>query len=312
VCSSDLASRGTTINLVSADRSYNRWLPSLNLVGNLTDNLQVRFAAAKTLARAGIAAIAPGGNLNISGGNFTFSSGNPDLKPTSSKNLDLSIEWYPSKGAIYAISGFRKDIGTFVQTLSVATPFSNLGLPTSLLPANVSPSHVFIVSQPVNSNGGILKGFEVNVQQPFNFFDGFLSNFGVLANYTYVTSNIQYLTNATGTASVTQPLVGLSKQAASGTLYYEDKKLSVRGSVAYRSKYLTAVPGTEGNAYNGTNSTLNVDAQISYNVTERVKISLEMINLTDTKNDQFVDETNRLSVLTHSGRQFNLGARLAL
>jgi outer membrane receptor protein involved in Fe transport len=72
------------------------------------------------------------------------------------------------------------------------------------------------------------------------------------------------------------------------------------------------VPGTEGNAYNGTNSTLNVDAQISYNVTERVKVSLEMINLTDTKNDQFVDETNRLNVLTHSGRQFNLGARWAL
>jgi outer membrane receptor protein involved in Fe transport len=106
-------------------------------------------------------------------------------------------------------------------------------------------------------------------------------------------------------------LIGLSKHAANGTLYYEDRKFSIRGSAAYRSSYLTAVPGTEGNSYNGTNRTFNVDAQMSYNLTNRIKLSLEAINLTDEENDQFADETNRLNVLTHSGRQFNLGARFA-
>ncbi|MES2157850.1 MAG: TonB-dependent receptor [Pseudomonadota bacterium] len=310
--STGYASRGTAINLVSADRSYKRWLPSINLVGNITQDLQVRFAAAKTLARAGIASLTPGGNLNVSGGNRTFSSGNPDLKPTSSNNLDVSIEWYPTQGAIYALAAFRKDIGTFVQTLSVGVPYSSLGLPTSLLDGTTaSPSDVFIVSQPVNSSGGILKGFEVNIQQPFSFLPGILSNFGVLANYTFVKSDIEYLTAANGSSSVTAPLVGLSKHAANATLYYETEKFQIRGSVAYRSKYLTAVPGTEGNAYNGTNSTLNVDAQASYNITKKMKLSIEAINLTDAKNDQFVDETNRLNVLTHSGRQFNFGMRYA-
>jgi iron complex outermembrane receptor protein len=310
--STGYASQGAAINLVSANRSYHRWLPSLNLVGNVTEKLQLRFAAAKTLARAGISAIAPGGNLSISGGNRTFTTGNPDLQPTSSKNLDVSIEWYPSRGAIYALSGFRKDIGTFVQTLSVGVPFSSLGLPDALLAGtSASASDIFIVSQPVNSSGGILKGFEVNVQQPFSFLPGLLEHFGVLANYTYVKSDIEYLTAANGSSSTIAPLVGLSKHAANATLYYETEKFSIRGSVAYRSRYLTAVPGTEGNAYNGTNSTTSVDAQVSYNITEKLKVSLEMINLTDTKNDQFVDETNRLNVLTHSGRQFNLGARYA-
>jgi TonB-dependent receptor len=310
--STGYASQGSAINLVSADRTYKRWLPSLNLVGNITDNLQVRFAAAKALARAGISALTPGGNLNVSGGNRSFSSGNPDLKPTSSKNLDASIEWYPSQGAIYAVSAFRKDIGTFVQTLSVGLPYSSLGLPDSLLAGTTaSPTDIFIVSQPVNSSGGILKGFEVNVQQPFSFLPGFLSNFGALLNYTYVKSDIEYLTAANGSASVTAPLVGLSKHAANATLYYETEKFQIRGSVAYRDKYLTAVPGTEGNAFNGTNSTLNVDAQVSYNITDKLKLSLEGINLTDEQNDQFVDETNRLNVLTHSGRQFNLGVRYA-
>ncbi|MDF2385654.1 TonB-dependent receptor [Nostoc ellipsosporum NOK] len=310
--STGYASQGSTVNLVGADRSYANWLPSANLVVDVRDNLMVRFAAAKTIARAGIGSLTPGGNLNVSGGNRTFSSGNPDLKPTKSTNLDASIEWYPTRGAIYAVSVFQKDIGTFVQTLSTTVPFSDLGLPASLLNGTTaSPTDAFIVSQPVNSKGGLLRGFEVNVQQPFSFLPGFLSNFGVLANYTYVSSDIEYLTSANGSTTVKAPLLGLSRHAANGTLYFETKKFSIRGSVAYRSKYLTAVPGTEGNSYNGTNATTNIDAQVSYNITDKFKVSLEMINLTDALNDQFVDATNRLNVLTHSGRQFVLGARLA-
>lgn len=310
--STGYAGQGATVDLVGADRSYDRWLPSANLVFDVTPNLLVRLAAAKTIARAGIGSLTPGGNLNVSGGNRTFSSGNPNLLPTESTNLDASVEWYPAPGSLYAVSVFQKDIGTFVQTLSTTVPYSSLGLPDSLLAGTTaSPSDVFIVSQPVNSNGGLLRGFEVNVQQPFTFLPGFLSNFGILANYTYVSSDIEYLLAANGSATVEASLLGLSKNAANATLYYETKKFSIRGSVAYRSDYLTAVPGTEGNAYNGTNATTNFDAQISYNVTDNLKLSLEMINLTDEKNDQFVDETNRLNVLTHSGRQFVFGARMA-
>ncbi|MCY1670859.1 TonB-dependent receptor [Novosphingobium sp. SL115] len=308
--STGYASQGTAVNLVSSNRSYNRWLPSANLVYDVTPDLLVRFAAAKTMARAGIASITPGGNLNVSGGNRSFSSGNPDLKPTESTNLDFAVEWYPAKGAIYSVALFQKDIGTFVQTLAVTAPYSSLGLPDSLLTGTTaSPTDDFIVSRPVNSSGGKLKGFEVNMQQPFTFLPGVLKNFGVLANYTYVQSDIEYLTSANGASTVTAPLLGLSKNAANLTLYYEDAKFSVRGSLAYRSNYLTAVPGTEGNAYNGTNSTTNFDAQMSYAITDNIKVSVEAINLLDTKNDQFVDETNRLNVLTHSGRQFNVGAK---
>lgn len=310
--STGYASQGASVNLVTADRDYDFWLPSANLVFDVTDTLLIRLAAAKTIARAGIGSLSPGGNLSVSGSNRTFSSGNPNLMPTQSTNLDASIEWYPTRGAIYAVSVFQKDIGTFVQTLSNTVPYRSLGLPDSLLDGTPArPTDDFIVSQPVNSDGGLLRGFEVNVQQPFTFLPGILSNFGVLANYTYVDSDIEYRLSATGTETVKATLVGLSKHAANATLYFETPKFSVRGSIAYRSSYLVAVPGTEGNAYNGTNATTNIDAQISYNVTDKIKLSLEGINLTDELNDQFVDETNRLNVLTHSGRQFVLSARVA-
>jgi iron complex outermembrane receptor protein len=309
--STGYASQGANINLVTAERSYSKWLPSANLVFDASDNVLVRFAAAKTMSRAGIGSLSPGGNLSVSGGNRTFSSGNPDLQPTQSTNLDFAIEWYPMRGAIYSVALFQKDIGTFVQTLSVSVPFADLGLPDSLLTGTTAlPTDSFIVTQPINSSGGKLKGFEVNMQQPFTFLPGPLANFGVLANFTYVKSDIKYCTVASCASFVVAPLVGLSKYAANATLYYEDSKFSVRGSVAYRSSYLVAVPGTEGNAWNGTNKTISVDAQVSYSINDHIKLSLEAINLTDTKNDQFVDETNRLNVLTHSGRQFNFGVKV--
>jgi hypothetical protein len=55
--------------------------------------------------------------------------------------------------------------------------------------------------------------------------------------------------------------------------------------------------------------TAAIDAIKAEDIVEFPDLNLEMINLTDAKNDQFVDETNRLNVLTHSGRQFNFGAK---
>jgi TonB-dependent receptor len=309
--STGYAATSTLVELVEADRIYSRSLPSFNIAADLAHDVVLRFGAAETLARANIASLSPGGNVSVQGGNRTFSRGNPGLDPTSSKNLDLSLEWYNAPGGLVAVSAFYKNIDTFAQTLRQTLVFSTLGLPVELLAGTgATPNDTFEVSQPVNSKGGKLKGIEVNIQQQLSFLPGLLSNFGVLANYTYVTSDIEYLTSTTpGAPTVRAPLVGLSKNAANGTLYYETDKFGIRGSVSYRSKYLTQVPGTEGNAYNGTNSTINVDLQASYNVSEQLKLSVEAVNLTDEQNDLFVDETNRLNVNTHSGRQFFLGAR---
>ena len=46
---------------------------------------------------------------------------------------------------------------------------------------------------------------------------------------------------------------------------------------------------------------------MSYNLTDNLKFRIEAINLTDQVNDQFVDEANRLNVLTHSRYQFTAG-----
>jgi TonB-dependent receptor len=305
------ATVGATTNFVVVKSDYDMWLPSANLSVDLTDTLIARVSAAKTIARPGLNTLSPGGSVTVQGANRNYSSGNPFLDPTKSTNVDLSLEWYRSAGSILALGLFYKDIDTFVQTLRTEAVYNTLGLPDSLLAGTVAtPDMVFAVTRPVNSPGGALKGLEVNLQQSFEFLPSFWSHFGVLANYTYVTSDIDYLTSAApGDPVVSATLIGLSKNAYNGTIYYETEKFGVRASIAYRDGYLTAVPGNDFNSWHGTNETTNIDAQASYNVTKALKISLEALNLTDEYADLYVDRDNRLNAYTHTGRQFVLGAR---
>ncbi len=299
------------IKRVEVKRDYDLTLPSFNLAADVTDTFVARFSAAKTIARPGIGSLSPGGDVSVQGANRNYSSGNPFLDPTQSKNLDVSLEWYPAQGTMVAAGFFFKRIDTFVATLRREAVYNTLGLPDSLLTGTgATADQVFQVTQPVNSDGGDLKGFEINVQQPFTFLPGFWSHFGVIANYTYVDSKIEYLTStAPGAPTVNATLVGLSKNAANLTLYYETPKWSVRGSLAYRDGYLTQVPGSDGNTVQGTNETLNVDMQASWNIRDNLKLSVEGVNLTDEFNDQYVGGSNRLNVYTHSGRQFIVGLR---
>ncbi|MFC5343223.1 TonB-dependent receptor [Brevundimonas staleyi] len=309
--SNGFAAVGSTIQLVSARRDYDMLLPSANLAVDLTDSLVARLSAAQTISRPSIGTLTPGGDINVQGSNRNFSSGNPTINPTKSDNVDFSLEWYPDADSLFAVGIFYKKINTFVQTLSQDLPFTALGLPASVLTGTAATTtDIFRVSQPVNSPGGDLTGFEINVQKRLDFLPGWMENFGIQANYTFVDSNIEYLTSTTpGAPTINETLVGLSKNAANFTLYYETDRFSIRGSAAYRAGYLTQVPGNDGNSVHGTNETLNFDAQASYNITEKLKVSIEGINLTDEFNDQYVDASNRLNVYSHTGRQFFAGLR---
>jgi TonB-dependent receptor len=161
----------------------------------------------------------------------------------------------------------------------------------------------------VNSPGGPVNGVELNYQQPFTFLPGVLHNLGMLLNYTYVESKIKYTTGS-GTF-VTNQLLGLSKNTAGLTLYYEDTKWSVRVSGAYRSRYLTQIPGQEvGTDADGFDATFNLDASAQYNVTSHFRITLEGVNLTDQYENEFNDTSRNLPYYYHhTGRQILLGAR---
>ncbi len=297
--------------LTTVKRDYSDTLPSFNLVAEFTDTFLVRFGAAKVMARPGLGNLTPGVTVSVSGGNRTVNGGNPLLEPFRAKTADLGLEWYFAEESLLSLAVFWKDIDTFVQTSRETRPFNTSGLPESLLEGTGAlPTDDFQFNIPVNTPGGKLKGFEVGYQQPFTFLPGFWSNFGMILNYTYVDSQIQYVTS-TGADSLRTDLTGLSKNAYNATLYYEGGRFSARVSAAYRDDYLTTVPGRNNNDMEGTKATTNVDASAAWKLSDHVELTFEGINLTDEFNDQWVDsDADRVSVYHHVGRTYMVGVRI--
>ena len=296
-------------NAVTVDNTYTDWLPSLSVVLEPTDKLLLRANVARQMARPTLASLTPGGTFNAF--SQTLSFGNPMLDPFRANSVDFGVEWYFAPEALLSVAVFYKDIETFVTRETASVPFSELGLPESLLSGSPSgPDDIFTVQRNINGEGGDLKGIEIQYQQPFTFLPGVLKNFGFLGNLTLLDSEVNYGTLA---APLRDQLTGLSKTGFNTTLYYEDSKFSARISGAYRSDFLTRVPGQNGNDVEGTRSTFNVDAAMSYAINDKIRVTLEGINLTDTIRPQFVDSVgDRPVTFNHTGRTVLAGVRFTL
>lgn len=306
-----------TITPTIQSHDYSDLLPAANIVIEPAEDFLIRIAAAKTISRPPLGSLNPAPTISILG-NHRVTAGNINLAPFRAKTVDAALEWYFDKGALISVAGFYKDISTFVQnytspvSLFSANPF---GLPDSAGIAACGTqvgcavnSQQWTFSYPLNTPGGPLSGVEISYQQPFTFLPVPFDKFGFTGNYTYVDSRISYL-NSSGVVAAVNQLTNLSHVSYNATLYYEDSVLSARISAAYRSKYLTVVPGRNGSDVEGTRATMNVDASATYHLDGHFDISLEAINLTDQGRQQYFDSAGLLFSDHVTGREFLAGVR---
>jgi outer membrane receptor protein involved in Fe transport len=131
-------------------------------------------------------------------------------------------------------------------------------------------------------------------------------------NYTHIHSKISYIltTNASGPTLIA-PLINVSPNSANATLYYEDAKFSARVSLAYRDQYLRIVPVRAGLADTaGAFSSTNVDASMSYKLTDKLTLSVDALNLTNQPTSYWDGEDRQdQQVYSKTGQQFFFGAR---
>jgi TonB-dependent receptor len=305
---------------------YDDWLPSANTALWFTEELVLRLAAARVMARPALANLNPGGTVDSF--NYTVNFQNPNLDPTRATALDAAIEWYFSNNSVLSLAVFWKDIESFPIRESRTGTFASTGLPRSVIaptsPADMSgpgaegtctdPAGCWEISELTNGPGSTLKGFELGLQVPFNALYGGLPvvvrDMGLVANYTYVDSTADY--DFSGN-TVTERLIGLSNGSYNATLYYDDSVFNARVSVAYRSDYLIEGPNRTGNLWEYVESETRVDFASSYNVTDYLRLSLEAINLIDTPYSTKVDvDAERRVLYNKTGRTILLGARLSL
>lgn len=294
------------------ERTYEDWLPSLNVVVEITPDLLGRVSASKVMSRPELGVLTPSAGVN--GITRTGTVNNPFLDPIRATTFDVALEWYFRQGSLLSLALFYKDIDTYIQRVNSQVPFNELGLPPSLLNnTGALPTDIFTVSRTSNTPGGPLEGFEVNAQWQLDFLPGFWSGFGVLANYTYVDSEIEYILasapDGTVTASTKNDLIGLSRNSASGTLYYENETFSIRTTAIYRDNYIRGIPASPGSDLQGNASTIYLDAQASYSFNENFMLILEAQNLTDERNTLYIDSRREDTLFeTRIGRTFTFGA----
>jgi TonB-dependent receptor len=290
---------------VTVEREYTDFLPSLNLVGSFSEDFLVRFAVAEVMTRPDLGNLTPGGSLDsFNGPPFEFEAGNPGLDPFRATSFDLAFEWYFDDESLVSLGVFYKDVDSFFfEEAPVLVPFSQTGLPVSLAPAS-SPLRNLLdagqdpqieVTQVQNGGSAELEGFELIYQQPFTFLPGFWQNFGFAGNYTYVDSD---------------KILGFSRDSFNATLYYEDERLSVRLSGAYRDAFRTAAPDEEtGRDEEGFDSTFHLDLAFAYRLSDNLDLTFEAINLTDEFERQVFDAGDLVNVYHHFGTEYLLGIR---
>lgn len=281
---------------VSIDRSYTDILPSVNINFDLTDQIVLRVAAARTMARPDYTDVAPTVNLNV--GSLSGTSGNPNLDPYRANQFDVSLEWYPNKDTIVAGALFYKDIESFItdkpitQAFSVETNTPNLSRCTSAA-TPTSPNLyncLFDINQRSNGGGGHVEGVELTVQAPI------WNGFGVQTNYTYSHAKTQ-----SG-----DPLPGNSENTFNFTGYYENDRLQARLGYTYRSDFfITFDRSTPLNQ----KALKSLDGQVSFAVTDNFTVTFDAINITNEKIEQFSGGTFRPRAIYDNGRQYYAGLR---
>ncbi len=324
----------------TTNNKYGNVLPSLNLRMKASDKLQFRFAASSALSRPDFSqlqsyttlsetadTVSSGGVTTINKVSLTgTASGNANLKPTTSNQVDLTAEWYFAPAGSVTLAVFDKRLKDIIINQVYTKQLADVN----------GKLYDFTVTGPVNGASGTARGLELAYQQYFDKLPGWMSGFGVQANFTFVDShqnlyspvNQAYCTGSSGGAANLNlnlngcdtngqtfgdlPLQNLSRTTYNLALMYDKGPISTRLAYNWRSKSLQAVnvngtqgtDGTDTNTASATYGQTNVawglptwagaygqlDASIFYKLSEHMSFGFEAQNLTDSQYKQLMDQ----------------------
>jgi TonB-dependent receptor len=275
----------------SSNNSYTDVLPSANLRFFLTDDLQLRVAAAKAIVRPtfsqmqsytnlGFNFLADGVTLKPAPDGMTGSGGNPQLKPTKSNQFDASLEWYFAPASSLTFAAFYKDISDYIFMGNGQESYTSGG-----------QTYSFLVSRNMNGSKGTIKGFELAYQQFYDFLPGAFSGLGLQANFTYVDSNggkntainINETAQLDGAADQTLPLEGLSKTSYNVALIYEKYGISARLAYNWRERYLLTTSAANIQRPVWSEDYGQLDGSILYSITPQYKIGVQASNILNAR-----------------------------
>ncbi len=294
---------------------YTDYLPSLNLNFKISDATQIRFAAAKVMARAPINRLAgdASASVNNDGEINGSSTNNPFLKPFYANQYDISYEQYfeDTDGAL-VVAAFYKNIDSFIDTIAIENfDFKGNGfnVPEYIVDPvsgeQIETTNGVYTTAVNNAKGGYIRGIELAYTQVFSFLPSPFEGLGINASYSYTESEVQSITDLGGD-SVSQDLPGLSNNVFNGTLFYSYENFETRLNVRYRDDFVSEQVAVNEQVVNFDAETV-IDFQTSYQFTDSFGMLLQVNNLTDEPTQSYFGATSKTGTTQFFGRQFYLG-----
>lgn len=315
---------------VSESQDYTEVLPSLSLVISPMDDVQIRFGAAKIMRRPSFGDLSPTVRYPLNTGQAVL-VGDPTLQPTTAKQFDLTLEYYPRKGSVMSLGIYHKDLDGVVGRETIFSGIcnpravdANAGNPDLALPVcTVAGEAGVLVNRisPVNLPGGKIDGIEVafqhyfrNLPQPFN-------GLGIIANYAYQNgSRDQTFTSPAGLNSngdrqdLPLNFVRLSENSYNFTAFYEKPRWSARLRYTYRDVFLVSESTDISNGfplYSDDRGQLN--ASLSLNINEKTALTVSGVNLLKDRTVQpGVFANGPIARMMDSDRRVTMGIRIKL
>ena len=285
------------------NRSFNNILPSLNLRYELDKDMIARFGASRTIGRQNYNVLGTGfGTPSCTASGCTVTGPNPNLKPMTSDNIDLSWAWYFKPRSLVSVDLFHSKIDGYVKTGTVSQTTVDL-----LDPRDQTVKTFFVNTS--SQQGAKINGIEVSYEQPV------WGSFGIQSNVSRAKTRVDD----------GRPMVGASEWAANLGGYFENDLLSARLVYNYRGKYVSSSTAPSPTANSQGMSVINGVAMptaptiaagvstlafsLNYNLAKNLLVSFDATNLLNTARAQYRYSEEEPQKLDVSGRQFYLNLK---
>lgn len=198
---------------VFVDAFYNDVLPALSLTYALTEEINLRAAASKTLARPEFRELAPFTYFDFL--SYENVEGNPNLQRALINNYDLRFEYFNGPGELLAISFFYKYFDKPIEQVYTAS-------------SGFEPIRSFENATKANNYG-----IELEVRQNLGLLTGYsdLTDFSIAGNYSWIDSKIEGI--GSGFQVSSRPLQGQAKYVFNAGLYYDNYEDNFSSGLTY-------------------------------------------------------------------------------
>ena len=297
---------GASVN-INESTNYTNLLPNLSLKASWLDNWVLRVAYNHSITRPTLEQMAPGVTYTTTrqGGDLRARIGNSQLLPFEAINTDFAIEHYYQENSYVSAGYFRKTVDNFIVNESNTQAFNNVTDPSTGDDPNAVDDAdalaLFTVISPNNGESATVEGVEIAMQHFFGE-----SGWGLQANASFVDSNAEL--DAANVRS-TFALTGLSG-AKNVVLFYEKDALQWRLAWNQREGFLQSLNQTQSTEPTFVSPYQQWDMSLSYQISPRVAISFEGINITNETVHKRGRFSNHLLLVQDAGARYALGVNI--